>query len=65
MIICPRAELEGAVLLVKGEVLDFDLTGTFIDGRREPVDTSIENDDDVGEDCDFVNSISTVKKNMI
>lgn len=62
MVICPRAELEGAVLQVKGEVLDFDLTGAFIDGWREPVDTAIEKDNDVGEDCNFINTISTVRK---
>lgn len=62
MVICPRAELEGAVLLVEGKMLDFNLTGAFVDGWRKPVDTAIEKDNCIGEDCYLIGSISAMRK---
>lgn len=61
MVVCPGAELQGAVLLVEGKVFDLDLTGAFVDGWRKPVDGTIEENDDVGEDGHFVRTISTDK----
>lgn len=63
MVVGPGAKLKGAVLLVKGEMLDFNLTGTFIDGWRKPVDGTIEKDNDISEDSDLIGSISTVVMN--
>lgn len=60
MVICPRSELESAVLLVKGKMLDLDFTGALIDGGRKPVDAAIEKDDDIGEQRYLIGSISTV-----
>lgn len=60
MVIRPRAELEGAVLLVEGKMLDLDFTGAFIDGRRKPVDAAVEKDNDVGEDCYLIGAIGAV-----
>lgn len=62
MVICPRAELESAVLLVEGKMFDLDLTGTFVDGWRKPVDAAIEKNNGVGEERYFVRTISTVKR---
>lgn len=62
MVIRPRAELEGAVLLVEGKMLDLDLAGAFIDGWRKPVDAAVEKDDDVGEDCYLIGTISAMRR---
>ncbi len=62
MIVGPGAELERAVLLVEGEVLDLDLAGALVNGRREPGDAPIEEDDGVGEDCHFVRPIRTMER---
>jgi len=62
VVISPRAELEGAVLLVKGEMLDLNLASTFIDGWRKPVDAAIEKDNSIGEDGYLICSISTAGK---
>lgn len=62
MVISPRAELEGAVLLVEGKMLYLDLTGTFVNGWRKPVDAAIEKDNNVGEDCYLIGTISTMRK---
>lgn len=64
MIVRPGAELEGTVLLVEREVLDLNLTGTFVNGWGKPLDGSIEEDDSVGEDCDLVSTISTMRKRV-
>lgn len=64
MVIGPRPELERAVLLVKGEVLDLDLAGTLINGRREPEDAAIELDNGIGEDCYLIGSIRTMERVM-
>ena len=37
VVVCPGAELELTVLLVKREVVDVDLAGGVVDGGREPV----------------------------
>ena len=40
-VVGPRAELEHARLLVKGEVFDVDLATRFVDGRRSPLDQPV------------------------
>lgn len=62
MVIRPRAELEGAVLLVEGKMLDLDLTGAFVDGWRKPADAAIEKDNGIGEDCNLIGTISTMRR---
>lgn len=62
MVICPRAELEGAVLLVKGKMLDLNLTGAFVDGWRKPVDAAIEKNNGIGEDCYLIGTISATRR---
>lgn len=62
MVIRPRAELEGAVLLVEGKMLDLNLAGAFVDGWRKPVDAAIGKDNGVGEECYFIGTISTIRK---
>ncbi len=42
VIVGPGAELERAVLLVEGEVLDLDLAGALVNGRREPGDAPLK-----------------------
>lgn len=39
-IVGPAAELHDAGLLVEGKVLDVDLAGAFVNGRRTPLDAS-------------------------
>lgn len=62
MVIRPRAELEGAVLLVEGKMLNLDLTGAFIDGWRKPVDAAIEKNNGIGEDRYLIGAISAMRK---
>jgi hypothetical protein len=59
VVIGPRAELQGAVLLVEWEVFDLDLAGTLIDSWWEPEDGAVGQDDGVGEDCHLIDTIST------
>lgn len=60
MVIRPRAELQGAVLLVKGKMFDLDLAGAFVDGWRKPVDAAIGKNNGIGEDCYLISTISAV-----
>lgn len=39
-VVCPRAELHDAGLLVEREVLDVNLTGALVDGWRLPLHTA-------------------------
>lgn len=58
MVVSPRAELKGAVLLVKREITNFDFTGRFVDGRRKPVHLAVVGDDSVGVERDLVGPVS-------
>lgn len=60
MVIRPRAELQGTVLLVEGKMLDLDLTGAFVDGWRKPVNAAIEKDNGIGEDCYLIGTIGAM-----
>ncbi len=62
MVIGPRAELKGAILLVEGKMLDLDLTGAFVDGWRKPVDATIGKDNGIGEYCYLIGTISTMRR---
>ena len=59
VVICPGAELEGAVLLVKGEVLHLDLAGALADGRGQPQDAAIGADHHVGIERHLVRPVGT------
>lgn len=59
MIIGPGTELEGAVLLVEGEVLYLNFAGTLVDGRGQPLDAAIGTHNDVGVDRYLIGPIST------
>jgi hypothetical protein len=45
-------------------VLDLDLAGTLIDGRRQPDDAAVELDNGIGEDCYLIGSIRTMERVM-
>lgn len=60
MVVGPGAELEGAVLLVKGKVLHLDGTGGLVDRWREPENVASVGHHGVAVEGNLVNAISTV-----
>lgn len=62
MVVSPGAKLEGAVLLVKGEITDFDFAGRLVDSWWEPVHLAIVGDHGIGVEGDFVSPISTERR---
>ena len=61
MVVGPGAELEGAVLLVEGEVLHLDGAGRLVDGRGKPEDVSRVGDHRITVEGNLVNAIGTVR----
>lgn len=59
MVIGPGAKLEGAVLLVKREITDFDFAGRLVDSWWEPGHLAVVGDHDIGVERDFICPIST------
>lgn len=61
-IVSPRSQLHTAVLLVKGEVGDYNFTVAFEDGWWSPRDMSSIVQKNFGELVDSKNSICTKKR---
>lgn len=62
MVVGPGAKLKGAVLLVKGEITDFDFAGRLVDGWWEPVHLAVIGDHSIGVEGDFIGAVSTERR---
>ncbi len=61
-IIGPASKLHEALLLIKWEELDINLTGRLVNGRRVPSDFARVVKYSLRHNCDFIVTISTERK---
>ena len=59
MVVGPRAKLKGAVLLVEGEVTDFNFTSRLVDGWGKPGYLTVVGNHSIRVEGDFIGSIGT------